>query len=189
MQSSHPDKNSAPHADEAFKAVGLAYATLSDTQKRTIYDRYGDEDPDNRAGGMRGPGGMHMRPGQEVSPEEIFNMFFGGGMPGGGMHAGGPGFHFYTNGFGPGMQFRPGVNRRQRRGDGEEQPQAPSLGMLLQLLPMLLIMLFSFFRYDENATAGASGAMTGEGKYFSLSVSLWHQSNYFRKYSSDTDIC
>lgn len=38
----HPDKNSAPHADEAFKAVGLAYATLSDTQKRAIYDRYGD---------------------------------------------------------------------------------------------------------------------------------------------------
>ncbi|EEC49932.1 predicted protein, partial [Phaeodactylum tricornutum CCAP 1055/1] len=37
----HPDKNSAPHADEAFKAVGLAYATLSDSQKRHIYDQYG----------------------------------------------------------------------------------------------------------------------------------------------------
>jgi DnaJ-class molecular chaperone len=38
----HPDKNSAPQADEAFKAVGLAYATLSDPQKRHIYDRYGE---------------------------------------------------------------------------------------------------------------------------------------------------
>jgi len=38
----HPDKNSAPHADEAFKAVGLAYATLSDAQKRHIYDQTGD---------------------------------------------------------------------------------------------------------------------------------------------------
>jgi hypothetical protein len=38
----HPDKNAAPHADEAFKAVGLAYATLSDSQKRHIYDRYGE---------------------------------------------------------------------------------------------------------------------------------------------------
>jgi DnaJ-domain-containing protein 1 len=37
----HPDKNAAPHADEAFKAVGLAYATLSDPQKRHIYDQYG----------------------------------------------------------------------------------------------------------------------------------------------------
>ena len=66
---------------EAFKAVGLAYGTLSDSQKRTIYDRYGDEDPDNTGGGgmRRGAGGVHFRPGQEVSPEEIFNMFFGGG--------------------------------------------------------------------------------------------------------------
>jgi DnaJ family protein B protein 12 len=38
----HPDKNAAPQASEAFKAVGLAYATLSDTQKRHIYDRYGE---------------------------------------------------------------------------------------------------------------------------------------------------
>ena len=84
----HPDKNSAPQSDEAFKAVGLAYATLSDPQKRTIYDRYGEEDPDNRGGGGGG-----MRPGnfrhggQEVNPEDIFNMFFGGqaGGMGGGM--------------------------------------------------------------------------------------------------------
>lgn len=37
----HPDKNAAPHAGEAFKAVGLAYATLSDPQKRREYDRTG----------------------------------------------------------------------------------------------------------------------------------------------------
>ena len=37
----HPDKNAAPHSAEAFKAVGLAYATLSDPQKRNQYDRYG----------------------------------------------------------------------------------------------------------------------------------------------------
>ncbi|OEU10220.1 J-domain DnaJ subfamily B Member 12-like protein, partial [Fragilariopsis cylindrus CCMP1102] len=37
----HPDKNPAPKSDDAFKAVGLAYGTLSDSQKRTIYDRYG----------------------------------------------------------------------------------------------------------------------------------------------------
>jgi DnaJ homolog subfamily B member 12 len=37
----HPDKNAAPHAAEAFKAVGLAYATLSDPQKRREYDRTG----------------------------------------------------------------------------------------------------------------------------------------------------
>jgi len=54
----HPDKNSAPGSDEAFKAVGSAYATLSDSEKRAIYDRYGEEDPDNRGGG-----GASMAPG------------------------------------------------------------------------------------------------------------------------------
>ena len=164
----HPDKNSAPHADEAFKAVGLAYATLSDPQKRRVYDRYGEEDPDNRGGG-RGPGGMHMRPGQEVSPEEIFNMFFGGGaggMPG--MYGGGPGFHVYRNGFGPGVQFRAGGNRRQRRQQQHEQEQTPGIGALLQLLPILFIMFVSFFRYDEHAVS--SGSMPGEGRYFSMTV-------------------
>ena len=31
-----------------------------------------------------------MRFENEVSPEELFNMFFGGGSPGGGMQFGGP---------------------------------------------------------------------------------------------------
>jgi DnaJ-class molecular chaperone len=42
--------------------------TLSDPQKRTIDDGYGEEDPDNRGGGgARRAGGMHMGPGQDVS--------------------------------------------------------------------------------------------------------------------------
>jgi len=171
----HPDKNSAPHADEAFKAVGLAYATLSDTQKRAIYDRYGDEDPDNRGGGMRPGGGMHMRhAGQEVSPEEIFNMFFGGGMPG--MHAaGGPGFHFYSTGFGPGgVQFRTAQRPRRARGrgaaeaDNAQEETSPSLGLLLQLLPVLLIAFLSFMRANDTGEVNLSGIMPGEGKFFSL---------------------
>mmetsp|Transcript_11299 Transcript_11299/g.27243 ORF Transcript_11299/g.27243 Transcript_11299/m.27243 type:complete len:427 (-) Transcript_11299:125-1405(-) len=164
----HPDKNSAPQADEAFKAVGLAYATLSDENKRTIYDRYGDEDPDNTGGGMGGMrrgGGVHMN-GQEMSPEEIFNMFFGGGM-GGGM--GGPGFRMHTTGFGPGgFHFQQGgaPRPRRQRGQQQQQRQAPnqqqaSLGMLIQFLPLLMIMLMSFFRFGDDS----SGA---DNRYFSL---------------------
>jgi DnaJ family protein B protein 12 len=166
----HPDKNSAPHADEAFKAVGLAYATLSDPQKRTIYDRYGEEDPDNRGGGGAAAraGGVPFRRGQEVSPEEIFNMFFGGGMPtgGGGM----PGFHVYSNGFGGGFggpQFRQQQQARgqRARAQPEQDPPAVGLGSLIQLLPFLIIMLLSFF----NSNGGESGS-TGN-RYFSLTVS------------------
>eukprot|EP00934_Nitzschia_sp_Nitz4_P007231 Nitzschia sp. Nitz4//scaffold9_size221794//212684//214190//NITZ4_001388-RA/size221794-processed-gene-0.35-mRNA-1//1//CDS//3329561127//7221//frame0 len=172
----HPDKNSAPHADEAFKAVGLAYGTLSDPQKRTIYDRYGEEDPDNRGGGMRpgGAGGVHFRPGQEVSPEEIFNMFFGGGMGGmgmpGGVHMrGGPGMHFYTGGFGPGG-FGPGMGGAQFRQRGargqrqqQEEPQNAATN-LMQMLPFLFILLLSFM----NMSDFGSSASAGENKYFSL---------------------
>lgn len=165
----HPDKNSAPNADEAFKAVGLAYATLSDPQKRTIYDRYGEEDPDNR--GAARAGGMNMRRGgQEVSPEEIFNMFFGGGMPG--MNRGGPGFHVYTSGFGPGaMPFRPAGPRRQARQQEREERQAPFLSTLFQFMPLLLILFSTFFRSDGSSGASMSGKMPGEGQHFNLVVS------------------
>ena len=166
----HPDKNSAPQADEAFKAVGLAYGTLSDSQKRTIYDRYGDEDPDNTGGGgmRRGPGGVHFRPGQEVSPEEIFNMFFGGGMPMGG-HMGGPGgVHFYSN-FGPGPRFRQQQQQRQR-GQNQQQPPNP-VQNLVQLLPFFLIMLLSFLNISDS---GERAFNSGEGRYFSLTVSNVH---------------
>ena len=164
----HPDKNSAPHADEAFKAVGLAYGTLSDPQKRTIYDRYGEEDPDNRGGGMRpGGGGVHFRPGQEVSPEEIFNMFFGGGMPGGMHMRGGPGMHFYSNFGGPGMrgaQFR----QRQRDPRGQARDESTGFGSLLQLLPFLFILIVSFMNMSDSGSSTSSA--TGENRYFSLTV-------------------
>ena len=166
----HPDKNNAPRADEAFKALGLAYATLSDAQKRTIYDRYGDEDPDNRGvgggggGGMR-PGGVHFQ-GQEVNPEDIFNMFFGGGMPGGGMHQfGGPGgFRVYSTGFGPGFAFG-GMPRRQQQQPQQQQQETGGLfAQLLQLLPLLLILLMSFFNFPGETPTNHSGG----NPYFSL---------------------
>ena len=168
----HPDKNSAPKADEAFKAVGLAYATLSDPQKRTIYDRYGDEDPDNRGGGARrGPGGVHFRPGQEVNPEDIFNMFFGGGM-GGGMHRGPGGVHFSTNFGGMPGGFRHQQQRR-RNGQQQQEPEAPGLAGLIQLLPFLVIMLLSFFNMNNDFSNGSgygSNHSPGLNRYFTLSV-------------------
>jgi curved DNA-binding protein CbpA len=156
----HPDKNSAPHADEAFKAVGLAYATLSDPQKREIYDRYGEEDPDNRGGGMR-PQGFPR--GQEMSPEDIFNMMFGGMPMRGGM--GGPGFRVYTTGFGNGFQ---GFQQFPRQGFGRpqqqprEQREAGGWQQLAQLLPLLMFLFLSFMNFGNDA-----GGHIGN-QYFSL---------------------
>jgi DnaJ family protein B protein 12 len=183
----HPDKNSAPKADEAFKAVGLAYATLSDPQKKVIYDQSGEEDPDNRGGGggMRRHGGMHFRPGDEVSPEDIFNMFFGGGMPGGmggSMHRGPGGMHFYSNFGGGGMNgfARAHQQQQQRRRAPAGQAQRPQnddappgLASMMQLLPFLLILALSFFNMNDGTGMGSAGGTASPGldRYFSLTVS------------------
>ena len=187
----HPDKNSAPHADEAFKAVGLAYATLSDDQKRRIYDMSGEEDPDNRGGGMRrggGGGGGHMNfHGQDVSPEDIFNMFFGGGMPpgmGGGM--GGPGFRVYSSGFGPGFgNMRAQQQQARARQQQRQQQQQPEniLNQLLQFLPLLLIMALSFFS-GSDSTSGA----TGNSRYYSLTPVSPHTNPLHTRLSKVKDI-
>ncbi|KAM3398779.1 dnaJ protein [Capsicum galapagoense] len=67
----HPDKGGDP---EKFKELAQAYEVLSDSQKREIYDQYGE---DALKEGMGGGGGMH-------DPFDIFESFFGGNPFGGG---------------------------------------------------------------------------------------------------------
>jgi len=152
----HPDKNNAPGADEAFKMVSKAFQILSDPQKRAIYDQSGG-DPDSRfggGGGGGGPAGMArgFAGGQqfegEVSPEDLFNMFFGGGLGGqmgggfgGGGFGGGP--TVFTTSFGPGFR----TTRIHRAGTGARpaanaEPQS-ARSILLQLAPLLLLFFFS----------------------------------------------
>ncbi|KAJ1657215.1 DnaJ-like protein xdj1 [Dispira simplex] len=78
----HPDKN--PEGAEQFKEIQHAYEVLSDPEKRSVYDRYGEEGLDGN--GRGGPGGM----GQGF-PEEMFGDFFTGffGHPGS-FNRGGP---------------------------------------------------------------------------------------------------
>ncbi|KAJ3414189.1 pheromone processing endoprotease [Chytridiales sp. JEL 0842] len=61
----HPDKN--PDAGDKFKEISHAYEVLSDSNKRELYDRYGEE------GLSDGPGGPGM------SPHDLFSQLFGGG--------------------------------------------------------------------------------------------------------------
>ncbi|GAV82536.1 DnaJ domain-containing protein/DnaJ_C domain-containing protein [Cephalotus follicularis] len=70
----HPDKNQGnEEANKRFAEIINAYEVLSDSEKRGIYDRYGEEGlKQHAASGGRG-GGMG------VNIQDIFNNFFGGG--------------------------------------------------------------------------------------------------------------
>jgi len=66
----HPDKNHEPDAESKFVEVAHAYEILSDTTKRQIYDRHGEE-------GLKAhEGGQH----QYANPFDMFSQFFGGGF-------------------------------------------------------------------------------------------------------------
>ena len=72
----HPDVNKAPDAAEKFKEIGKAYETLSDDNKRQIYDRYGEE-------GLTNAGfNPHSFSMEDIDLSDIFSSFFGGGFGG-----------------------------------------------------------------------------------------------------------
>lgn len=126
----HPDKCQEEGSEEAFKKVGEAVSVLSDPQKRQRYDQFGVEAL-REGGGGPGHGG--------VSPEDIFEAFFGGHAGGaafmqtGGMggfqqvkfSTGGPGgvhfMHFSTGGMGGPRQRRAAPAAREER-EREEEP-------------------------------------------------------------------
>ncbi|KAL1944961.1 hypothetical protein VTO73DRAFT_2581 [Trametes versicolor] len=160
----HPDKNGAPGADEAFKMVSKAFQVLSDPQKRSAFDQHGS-DPESRFSGMSsgsGRGSPAFSRGSfgggggfegEMSPEDLFNMFFGGGgMPmNGGSFGGGPfGGPMFTATFGPGG-FR--TTRARTNARREQQPAAESRSIWVQLLPLFLLFAFSLLNALPNLFA------------------------------------
>lgn len=66
----HPDVNKEHDAEERFKEINEAYAVLSDTEKRSVYDRFGHS-------GLNGMGGMPDF--TTIDFSEIFEEFFGFG--------------------------------------------------------------------------------------------------------------
>ena len=69
----HPDVNKEEGAAEKFKEIGKAYETLSDDNKRSIYDRYGEEGLSNAG---FNPNSFNV---EDIDLSEIFSTFFGGG--------------------------------------------------------------------------------------------------------------
>ncbi|KAF2471603.1 DnaJ-domain-containing protein [Lindgomyces ingoldianus] len=161
----HPDKNGYDGADDAFKMVSRAFQILSDPDKKAKFDRFGG-DPDARFPGAssagaspfsnfgRSSGAQRQGPmwEEEISPEEMFRQFFGGGMgggfggpvPGGGIFDTGPGFVFNLGG-GPGIRVHQfGGGRPRRRPDTAQPPGSEPQPSLSSALSSLLPLLFLF---------------------------------------------
>ncbi|KAE9609711.1 hypothetical protein Lal_00006172 [Lupinus albus] len=129
----HPDKNKAPGAEEAFKAVSKAFQCLSDEESRKKYGLSGEDESvfEGRAARTRGQHNHHHHAFYEgdVDAEEIFrNFFFGGMAPA-------------TTNF-RGFSFGHGVGARQ--GGGEQGSGGFNVRALIQLLPVLFVLLLNF---------------------------------------------
>ena len=156
--------------------VSRAFQILSDPDKKSKYDKFGG-DPDSRfssasaAGASpfssfapRGGGRAGPMFEEEISPEELFRQFFGGGGgpfggPFGGMGMGGPGFVFNMGGGGPGFRVHQfGGDRPQRRPHNHEnaQPTSP-LEALRSLLPLLLLFLLPLLSSIFSGSSTPSG--------------------------------
>ena len=68
----------------SLQEISNAYEVLSDDQKRSIYDRFGEAGLKGGAGGCGGGGMGGAGQGDFTNPFDIFEQFFGGGMGGGG---------------------------------------------------------------------------------------------------------
>ncbi|KAM9773659.1 dnaJ homolog subfamily B member 12b [Syngnathus typhle] len=114
----HPDKNHAPGATDAFKAIGNAYGVLSNANKRRHYDSCGEE---KRHPSRQAEANFDA----DISPEDLFNMFFGGGYPASSNHA-------YTTG-----------RMRQQRPQRRERPRDGGLALFVQVMPILILVIVS----------------------------------------------
>jgi len=154
----HPDKNSAPEAEEAFKVLQRAYDTLSDKQKRANYDQFGDENPASsfNAGGNGfpfrtahgagfGPHGFPMHEFNAMFPG--FDELFGAQFQAQGFPAG---RHYYYRSGGSGSSRRrpPQQDEQQFRRRRNEQSAGITMGSLF--FPMLLLFVLSFLSYGPE---------------------------------------
>lgn len=186
----HPDKNKAPGAAEAFKAIGNAYAVLSDEGKRRQYDLYGsDEDQVSRSSGRRSHRGgfyeyedpSHGFQG-DMTAEEIFNMFFGGGMPGSSVYVR-RGGRWHRQGGNVGEQ----QGHSHSGGGGHHQADSSGFSAIFQLLPILLLvlvsMLSSLLVSDPLYSLEPSHKFHIQRKTTNMGVSYYVKDNFRTEYT------
>ncbi|KAM6379746.1 LOW QUALITY PROTEIN: dnaJ homolog subfamily C member 18 [Pluvialis apricaria] len=134
----HPDKNRAPGATEAFKAIGNAFAVLSNPEKRLRYDEFGS-DREHVSTGQARHYNYYTEFEADITPEEIFNVFFGGHFPTGNIH-------MFSN-VARDAHYYPRRHRNERpwTQEQEEEENRPqnSYSAFIQLMPVFIIIIVS----------------------------------------------
>ena len=98
----HPDRNKNDETStKKYQSISAAYDVLSDEKKKRIYDMTGDVNGETNTEHM-------FHGGMPINPEEIFNMFTGGGL--GGLF-GGEGGVFHMNINGQPMHFHQAIRK------------------------------------------------------------------------------
>ncbi|CAK62968.1 unnamed protein product (macronuclear) [Paramecium tetraurelia] len=139
----HPDKNKGNEekAQKQFQKIVNAYETLKDSEKRKIYDQYGEEGVNkHEQQQQQGGGGGFQNFGGGF--DEMFSQFFRGGSGGGGGHQQ---FHFNFGGSGFGNQGGGGFGNQEE----EVQRKKDNLFENTDVYTLDMSNLSRFYRREE----------------------------------------
>lgn len=116
----HPDRNTCPGAEDAFKNISSAYSCLSDEKKKKFYDQYGTEDVQRIQQNF--PRRQNFQQFSHVFEGDDFDDILR---------------HFFQNQH---RQRDRQTQRRRNRDDEREEFQSP-FGFIFQFLPLLILIL------------------------------------------------
>lgn len=180
----HPDKNQAPGADEAFKTISVAFSVLGDGEKRRNFDRFGVASANGNShfashfaspfgSAAGGGGGFSFHENGEISPEELFNLFFNAAFAQ--QSQGHPnGFHQQNNPFGAGQfffssNFHTPPRQRQTRRRTPETENEELLRKFIQFIPLIIVFFLSIV--SSWIFPGESSSHSSKATEISLNLS------------------
>lgn len=176
----HPDKNHAPGATEAFKAISKAFSILTEPQKRKHYDEVGLDDErtsvNHRRSSRYGNDYNDYDTGFEddVFADELFRMFFGG--------------NFQRATQRPRQTTRRANSRSHQQHTAQEQQQTENpYTLLLQISPLVFLvglsLLSTFLIGDAAYSLQQNSKYVAERTTEKLSVRYFVKSDFLSYYA------
>lgn len=161
--------------------VSKAFQVLSDPNLRAHYDRTG-MDPESRASAASssfssnagGHPGFSAYPQANMSPEDLFNSFFGD------QFFSGPGTFFF--GGGPGIRVHQFGGRPRNFARRQQAQDMPPKSIFYQLLPLIVVILFAFlsnFSWSDSTSVNTRYSFQQNYKYTVPRTTAKHNIPYY----------